>query len=68
MTVQINVAEEFSPMPIGRHEKYGEYSGEGFRKKLLTPHFTEAIAKKWHLLINLNNVAGLNSSFLEEAF
>ena len=68
MAVKLNIAEEFSPMPIGRYEKNSNYSGERFRKEFLLPRFKDALESKDTLLIDLEGVAGLSSSFLEEAF
>ena len=68
MTITINIAEEFSSVPIGRYEADSYYSGAKFRKKLLLPRFKEALESEKTLLIDLKGMTGLGSSFLEEAF
>ncbi|PHS24249.1 MAG: hypothetical protein COA84_09680 [Robiginitomaculum sp.] len=60
----INVAADYSPTPLGRHSKHGNYSGQRFRDELLIP----ALNKYDRLIIDFDGVAGLPSSFLEEAF
>lgn len=68
MNNRINIAEEFSETPGGRYEKYGKYSGEEFRNKLLIPRFEDALKKKVKLEINFDGGYGYPVSFLEEAF
>lgn len=60
----INVAEDYCSTPLGRYKKHGEYSGQRFRDELLIPALQECD----HLIVDFDGVAGLPSSFLEEAF
>lgn len=58
----INVAKDFSPYPAGRTR--GQFSGQKFRTSFLVPQL-----KKFDMVqIVFDGVAGLPSSFLEEAF
>ena len=68
MTLRINIAEEFSPMPFGRYRDDGEKSGEAFREDILYPRICVAIEKQEILEIDLTGMCGLAASFLEEAF
>ena len=68
MTLRINIAEEFSPVPIGRYRDDGEKSGEAFREDILYPRIQVALEKQEILEIDLTGMYGLASSFLEEAF
>ena len=60
----IHIARDFSPTPGGRFMKDGPYSGQEFRKKFLEP----AVDQEQEVTVTLDDVAGLPSSFLEEAF
>lgn len=60
----ISIAKDFSATPGGRLTRDGPYSGEAFRKRLLEPEIDAGET----LLVELDDVAGLPSSFLEEAF
>lgn len=60
----ISIAREFSATPGGRLSRDGPYSGEAFRKRFLEP----SIDKGEEVVVELDHVAGLPSSFLEEAF
>lgn len=60
----IKVAEDYSATPLGRYRKHGEFSGQRFREDFLIP----AIEKYENITIDFDGVAGLPSSFLEEAF
>ena len=64
----INIAEDFSPVPIGRHLADGDHSGEAFREELLKPRFSEAVKNNRQLKIDFDGMRGLSASFLEEAF
>lgn len=61
--ITINIAKEFSPYPGGRYERFGKFSGEEFRDKLLLPAIEEG-----PVTVELDGVRGYGSSFLEEAF
>ncbi|MEX0161696.1 STAS-like domain-containing protein [Pseudomonas brassicacearum] len=60
----INVATEFSKMPCVRNRKDGKKSGEEFRDDILLP----ALKSNEQVIVDLNGVLTLGSSFLEEAF
>lgn len=60
----ISIAREFTNTPGGRLTKDGPYSGEAFRKRFLEP----SIDRGEEVLVDLSDVVGLPSSFLEEAF
>ena len=68
MTLHINIAKEFSPVPIGRYRADGDKSGEAFREDILYPKIFIAIKKQESLKIDFTGMYGLASSFLEEAF
>jgi hypothetical protein len=65
---QVRVAAEFSPYLGGRYRDDGPWSGEQFREEVLVPRLQQAIQSDGHLVLVLDGVAGVPSSFLEEAF
>lgn len=58
------LAREFSPFPAGRHRTDGKFNGQKFREDLLVPK----LRQHGRLKLNIDGVAGLPSSFLEEVF
>lgn len=62
MDKTIQIARDFSRFPAGRHRSDGPYSGERFREDFLIPAL-----KQGRVTLVLDEVAGLPSSFLEEA-
>lgn len=60
----IKFAQEFTDMPIGRYRADDKFSGEVFREDLLVP----ALKNNNTVTLDLSNVYGFGSSFLEEAF
>ena len=60
----INLALDFSPYPAWRYRKDGPYSGEAFREDTLIP----LLEKTDRIVVNIDGVAGLPSSFWEEVF
>ena len=62
--VKISIARGFSKYPAGRYEADGDHNGTKFRKKHLLPHLQGDKV----LEVSFDGVAGLGSSFLEEAF
>ena len=68
MQLVINVAKDYSPIPGARYPKEGDFSGQEFRTKLLSPKLKEAIENKTILLVDLDGTLGYGTSFLEEAF
>lgn len=59
----IRVARQFSPVPFGRYRVDGPHSGEVFREEVLIP----ALNAHERVLIDVDGVEGLPSSFWEEA-
>ena len=68
MTIKLNIAKDFSPVPLGRYESDGDHSGEVFRKKHLLPGIQRAIKGNDILEVDLDGLEMLSSSFSEEAF
>ncbi|HEX5516361.1 MAG TPA: STAS-like domain-containing protein [Pseudolabrys sp.] len=63
-TQYLSIAKDFSRFPSGRFRSDGPHSGEAFRENHLAPKLKTGA----QLVVNLDGVAGLPSSFLEEAF
>ena len=68
MALRLNIAQDFSPVPIGRYRTDGNKSGEVFREELLYPRIRSALDKGESLEVDFTGMMGLNASFLEEAF
>lgn len=64
MLKKIDLGEDFSTTPGGRYKADGKFSGEEFREKFLVP----ALNNGDHISVDLDNVLGVCSGFLEEAF
>jgi hypothetical protein len=62
--MNIDVANDFSPVPAGRFRADGPDSGERFREEFLKP----AIDSQEDISVKIDDTAGYGSSFLEEAF
>lgn len=62
------VADEFSPDLGGRFIDDGDWSGEFFRENYLVGRVRDAIAASTVLVVDFDGVAGLPTSFAEEAF
>jgi len=60
----INIARDFSEVPVGRFYGDGPDSGERFRDELLEP----ALGEHEVVQVDLDGTDGYGSSFLEEAF
>ena len=59
----INIATDFYPRPAGRFSADGEYTGETFRDKVLTPKLEELqSASNGHLIIDFTGVTMAGSS------
>lgn len=65
---QINIAEDFSPVPGPRYVDEGKNSAELFKKTVLIPKLLAAMRDDKKLYINLDGVSGYAVCFLEEAF
>jgi hypothetical protein len=64
--MKISIANVFSDTPWGRHPEDSDFCGENFREKHLVPALREAGNDK--IVVDLDGVEGLGSSFLDEAF
>lgn len=66
MSITIDVAKEFSPLPFGRYPTDGQNSGTRFREEVLKKALLQ---KDEEVFIDFTNVRiGVGSSFLEESF
>ena len=63
-STKIKVSNDFSHTPAGRYRDDGPYSGEAFREDILVP----ALKNYDQVVVDLDDVEGFGSSFLEEAF
>jgi len=63
-TVTIYVARDFTKLPCIRSRSDGKKSGEEFRDDILLP----ALRSNARVVVDLDGVLSLGSSFLEEAF
>lgn len=64
----INIPNDYSKTPGGRHIVEGKFSGEDFRISCLQPVVLKAIETGAKVLVNLDGGYGYAPSFLEEAF
>lgn len=65
---EVLLANQFSPYLGGRYRDDGPWSGQQFREDYLVPWLTDAIRDHQRIVLVLDGVAGVPSSFLEEAF
>ena len=68
MTLRINIAREFSPVPIVRYKKDGTKSGEEFREEILLPRVRQAVQERTILQIDFDGLKAIHSSFFDESF
>lgn len=61
---EISIARDFSAFPAGRHLSDGPFTGERFREQVLMPK----LRQPENVVIRLDGVEGLPSSFWEEIF
>lgn len=66
--LKIKISKDFSSATGPRYIIEGDYSGELFRKEVLSPKIKEAIEKNIKLTVDLDGAAGYGTSFLEESF
>lgn len=64
----IKIAERFSDTPGGREISEGPFSGEQFRKDILSPMYQQVIDEGEKLVIDFDGCFGFATSFLEESF
>lgn len=60
----LSVAVDYSPFPAGRYPKDGPYNGQKFRDRVLLP----LLERAERVVVNIDNVATLPSSFWEEVW
>lgn len=60
----IDLAQAFSPTPLGRTRRQGKFSGEAFREDHLKP----ALERYDIVRVDLDGATGLSTGFLDEAF
>ncbi len=65
---KVDVSREFSRYLGGRYQSDGSFSGEDFRKSILIPMVEKSLEDQEVININFDGVAGIPTSFLEEAF
>ncbi len=65
--MNISIAKDFSDVPAGRYLVDGDYTGQKFREDFLVPALKKA-DKSHPVIVDINDVEGYGSSFLEEAF
>lgn len=64
-SMTISIARDFSDVPWGRYPADGDACGQNFREKHLLP----ALRKdREAVVVNLDGLAGVAASFLDEAF
>ncbi|WP_155914576.1 STAS-like domain-containing protein [Asticcacaulis sp. AC460] len=63
----INIAD-FSRYPSGRDHRDGDNNGTRFREEVLCPAIEEAVAAGNKVVVSLDGVNSMGSSFLEETF
>ena len=68
MTLHINVAADFTPIPVGRRRREGNKSAEEFREEILYPKFCEALKHGKILEVDFTGMRGLSGSFMEVVF
>jgi hypothetical protein len=66
--LKIIIAKDFSRTPGARTPEEGPFPGCLFRDQLLVPKLKNAIENGIKLIVDLDGVSGLGTSFLEEAF
>ena len=66
--LNIKISKDFSNTPGGRYVSEGPNSGEAFRKEVLIDIFNQAKEKNEKIFIDLDDLYGSPTSFLEESF
>lgn len=65
---KIDIAKTFSPYPVGRDEHDSAFNGKKFRTEILAPAIRKALDEHYQIVIVLEGLESVGSSFLEEAF
>lgn len=65
--MSISISRDFSDVPAGRFLADGDWTGQRFREDFLLPALKKA-DKSHPVIVDINDVEGYGSSFLEEAF
>ena len=60
----IKIAKDYSETPLGRYPADGDYNGTRFRDEVLRP----ALQAEDEVIVDIDDVEGYGSSFLDEAF
>jgi STAS-like domain of unknown function (DUF4325) len=60
----IKIATDYSETPLGRYQEDGDYNGARFREEFLRP----ALQNEDQVEVDIDDVEGYGSSFLDEAF
>lgn len=60
----IKIATDYSETPLGRYRADSDYNGERFREEVLVP----ALRQEELVEVDIDDVEGYGSSFLDEAF
>lgn len=60
----IKIATDYSQTPLGRYPTDGNYNGTRFREEVLRP----ALSEENQVVVDIDDVEGYGSSFLDEAF
>ncbi|WP_417415853.1 STAS-like domain-containing protein [Hoeflea sp.] len=66
--IKIDIAKDFSPYPVGRDENDSAVNGKKFRTEKLAPAVKSALEQDRIVVIILEGLESVGSSFLEEAF
>ena len=66
MEIKINIAKDFSNAPAGRFASDGEFSGENFRNRFITPYINNPNVSL--IIFDLAGLDGVAGSFWREAF
>jgi hypothetical protein len=68
MTDILSVAKDFSEIPGPRLRHQGDHSGQEFYEDFLYPRFVNAVRNDSKLTIDLDEVEGYATVFLDESF
>ena len=66
MEIKINIAKDFSNAPAGRFASDGEFSGENFRNRFITPYINNPDVSS--IILDFAGLDGVAGSFWREVF